>query len=768
MASCGCCSANEVVANKFEKKEQYKDSSSRCSECHQVLKWGCVISRKMFRFTNHGRSLQVRCHSKVVVTINGQPIIDGNCQNDSEHQQWSHPPIHLQDGDRIQIHAKNHHQEQKQEGTTNSNCLLEFKVVTINLAPDGINPSEAVAAGNETENGAPEDKKTVASMDRRKPSEEDKNTKAKDDKNIDMPSNLNIKDTDISFKSRTVSLEEQQLPHPKVFFVPLGTTFSSVRRKILQDNLESLGVVFVKDIWAAEYIVICETVRSLLAVCKPLKIKETKLKQHVDEKGIELLLPTWADQCTSSKRLVLPPSRTHLWPYYVNDRSIGRPTMSSSRERKRKFNNVTGNNDGNERPRQEPQQRRRHQPFRKNVQVAEQFKLLSDLHQEMPLLDTDHWKSYCFRIAAGRLLHLDFEVSSDPITLKRLRSIGGFGSSIVDKIEECVNTGTISRIHEFRNDERRVAMKNLTEIWGVGAKKARHLMALGYTNVEAIRQALRQESKIQELALDRNQLVGVDCYEDILDRMTRSEVEEIAETVRRTADMLYPGIELSIQGSYRRGKSDCGDVDIHLTHKKFTTEIPDDALGRIIDSLWDNGNIAFHLTNLSRMTKGKAYGDYEAASKYVPKAAWRRAKSVLYLPAERNSFYMGCLYSPVRRDVRRRVDIKLYPYRERAFATLYFTGNGFFNRSMRLWATRMFGYKLNDHGLFKRSDDTERVLEATTEKEIFDFLKVVYKEPTERDCWDALEPMEGGPDFIDQLEMNQSEFTEDKEYKWVE
>ena len=44
------------------------------------------------------------------------------------------------------------------------------------------------------------------------------------------------------------------------------------------------------------------------------------------------------------------------------------------------------------------------------------------------------------------------------------------------------------------------------------------------------------------------------------------------------------------------------------------------------------------------------------------------------------SSYMGVFNSPVVEGRRRRVDIKLYPYRERAFASLYFTGNGFFNR----------------------------------------------------------------------------------------
>ena len=43
--------------------------------------------------------------------------------------------------------------------------------------------------------------------------------------------------------------------------------------------------------------------------------------------------------------------------------------------------------------------------------------------------------------------------------------------------------------------------------------------------------------------------------------------------------------------------------------------------------------------------------------------------------------YMGVFVSPVVKDKRRRVDIKIYPFRLRVFASLYFTGNGWFNRS---------------------------------------------------------------------------------------
>ena len=57
---------------------------------------------------------------------------------------------------------------------------------------------------------------------------------------------------------------------------------------------------------------------------------------------------------------------------------------------------------------------------------------------------------------------------------------------------------------------------------------------------------------------------------------------------------------------------------------------------------------------------------------------------------------------------------------------------------MRLWARRKFGYTLSDHGLFQDSSDRVRVFDALSEFVIFSRLGLVWKEPTERDGFDAV------------------------------
>ncbi len=345
----------------------------------------------------------------------------------------------------------------------------------------------------------------------------------------------------------------------------------------------------------AKYVVISESIRSLAIVAKRIRVQEENLIQHFQNNvDVRCILPSWADHCISSAKRLVIPSRVYAWchcpgltspsktPSTPKTPSPSNSSLNQSREEagengkqaiaqmlNREKKTIINDDDSIQ---------TRKKSFPRNVQAAEAFKTLSNLHQSMSLLPTDSWKSYCFRIVAGRLLELDFEISNDEETQRKLKSIKGFGKSVCEKIQECIDYGTISRIQEFQSDPQRQAMKNLKDIWGVGTVRATDLMDRGYRTINDVRHGIRQG----RLSLERNQLVGVDCYEDILDRMTRSEVEAIGEIVRAVAERLFPGIETSIMGSYRRGKESCGDVDIQLTHPNYVENIPTDALGRII------------------------------------------------------------------------------------------------------------------------------------------------------------------------------------------
>jgi DNA polymerase IV len=318
-------------------------------------------------------------------------------------------------------------------------------------------------------------------------------------------------------------------------------------------------------------------------------------------------------------------------------------------------------------------------------------------------------------------------------------------------------------MEEFATDPNRVAMRDMMKIWGVGRFTATELVK-DYKTIAQVRAAV----KMGKVTLDRNQYIGLLCYEDILEDMTRAEVESIFSIVEPLFKRRYPSVEMCIAGSYRRGKEACGDVDIFVTHPDFKMEVPPRALGEIVDELRMVGHIAYHLTFISGMNP-KLYETLPSeiiANLTNPRRyGHRTTKSDNFS----SSSYMGVFNSPVVPGKRRRVDIKFYPYRERVFARdLYFTGNGHFNRAMRFWASKKFGYTLNDHGLFHQHTST-RVMEAQCEREVFDKLQLAWKDVSERDCFDAVHSsILGGDNAFELPELNRAALhKESQEHAWV-
>ena len=88
----------------------------------------------------------------------------------------------------------------------------------------------------------------------------------------------------------------------------------------------------------------------------------------------------------------------------------------------------------------------------------------------------------------------------------------------------------------------------------------------------------------------------------------------------------------------------------------------------------------------------------------------------------------------------RRIDIKTYPFQAFAFAQLYFTGNAYFNRSMRN-SVHHLGLTLGDKGMYAcMRNDKNVVTEGSksdsvvcyTERQIFELVGAIYVPPSER------------------------------------
>ena len=79
------------------------------------------------------------------------------------------------------------------------------------------------------------------------------------------------------------------------------------------------------------------------------------------------------------------------------------------------------------------------------------------------------------------------------------------------------------------------------------------------------------------------------------------------------------------------------------------------------------------------------------------------------------------------------VTCRVFPSEQYHCALLYFTGNDLHNRHMRLVAQEQ-GFKLNEYSIEKigSSGVPSRSLPVTSERDVFDYLQMEYKEPHQR------------------------------------
>ncbi len=137
---------------------------------------------------------------------------------------------------------------------------------------------------------------------------------------------------------------------------------------------------------------------------------------------------------------------------------------------------------------------------------------------------------------------------------KQLEGKPGIGSTIMEKMNEFVDTGTLKILER----EKENPVNIFAEIYGVGPKKAKELVDKGIRSIADLRE---KQSELNDI-----QRVGLKYYEDILTRIPRSEIVEYDKIFSDVFDMVKNSdANLEIVGSYRRGAESSGDIDVIIT-----------------------------------------------------------------------------------------------------------------------------------------------------------------------------------------------------------
>ena len=264
---------------------------------------------------------------------------------------------------------------------------------------------------------------------------------------------------------------------------------------------------------------------------------------------------------------------------------------------------------------------------------------------------------------------------------EQLKGLPGIGATIMEKLKEYYETGTLKIIEREKNNPVNV----LADIYGVGPKKATELVSKGITSISQLREK-------QDELLNDTQKVGLKYYEDILKRIPREEIDQYNQIFTNVFKQVqnFEDDTFEIVGSYRRGAANSGDIDVIFTSKNPTF------FKNFIDKLLEQKII------VSVLSRGSS--KCLVITKLTPTSIARRVDFLYSTPEE-------------------------FP-----FSILYFTGSKTFNTVMRHQALQL-GFTMNEHGMYKmidkkKNEKVEHVFK--TEKDIFDFLNMQYKTPQER------------------------------------
>lgn len=297
---------------------------------------------------------------------------------------------------------------------------------------------------------------------------------------------------------------------------------------------------------------------------------------------------------------------------------------------------------------------------RNNVIVGELIKL----RKHYATLGAEHkFRTRAYGNAATMIRKLKIPIVS-ATQAKRMPSIG---KSIGDKIGEILETGAYELPLTPETKQREQVLGLFLSVWGVGAATAKRWYDAGY----------RTLTDVPTEQLSQQQRVGIEYYDDLQQRIPRSEMDEYNTIIMRAAKRA--NVTAVITGSYRRGLPNSGDIDVL---------VEGDSLGELLKAL-----------------KG----------------------ILITTPTRGPTKVMGVArLSPTSRV--RRIDFHLVPTDEWAAGLLYFTGSKDENLRLRLIAKDL-GMKLNEKGLFM--DDGTKV-HVETEEDIYDALNCTYLPPSRR------------------------------------
>lgn len=312
-----------------------------------------------------------------------------------------------------------------------------------------------------------------------------------------------------------------------------------------------------------------------------------------------------------------------------------------------------------------------------NADVSKIFNKLADL---LDIQGANPFRVRAYRNAARTVTSLPRNVADMIQENKDLSELAGIGKDLAGKIQEIVQTGTLSQLEEVEK-ETPSELNQLMNVGGLGPKRVKVLyQELGIRNLKELKAAAESqkirdlegfgEKTEQQILEELQQMDGSEVRIKLLEAEQRA--EPLVDYLKKTKGLK----EITVAGSFRRKKETVGDLDILVTCKKGS---------KIMDR----------------------FVRYEDIRKVVSQGTTR---------------------STVILRSGLQVDLRVLPQVSYGAALHYFTGSKSHNIAVRKIGTKK-GLKINEYGVFKGD---ERIA-GKTEKEVYDQVGLPYIEPELRE-----------------------------------
>ncbi|KAF7985926.1 hypothetical protein HWV62_43846 [Athelia sp. TMB] len=398
------------------------------------------------------------------------------------------------------------------------------------------------------------------------------------------------------------------------------------------------------------------------------------------------------------------------------------------------------------------------------------------MHEESEKPDRNTYKVIAFKSAIRVFKQLDHPLSS----IEEAKNLKGVGAGIAKRIEEHFFAGNDplpeslpapSEKERREENQRRNAIELLQTVSGVGAVKARNLVAAGCMSLSDMAEPRYYDT------LTPAQKIGLRFVDQISEPITRDQAETVLDFVRQNISAKF---EIQLGGSYRRGAQESGDIDIVLFHPLHVhlptpTILPPSKLTRkailsganshvksarmtkaeqeasplfqgVVKPLQQRGLVA---ATLSTGTK-KWQGVIRLPEKEEDGSWGERTNRIKAIEANEGVFRrmdlkLADLYLTVAFSANRFLICSLVASKSRGAALLALTGDTEFNKDIRMKAHSL-GMHLNEFGLWRwqsngsgvdaLSAETEvgywELVKADTEEDILAELGMEWIEPNKR------------------------------------